>query len=163
MNAAEAIRSFIAGRLSEWQGLPQLTIPALSEIVGATTSSEVTPLGASVTTRYTFDLPSRKATLFAWERNAHIVLIEISPPPGLEALEGLPSPSAILPQEIRIEGAYAHEYFFAERGLLLTIARPLEEGGEDRVARCRGIRPMPPTSRAPDPDIYLPLSARIRW
>lgn len=163
MNASEAIQHFIEGRLSEWPGLPRLTIPALSGILGGASGGEIGTLGASPAKRYAFHVSSRNATLFAWERDAHVILVEISPPPGLAALDGLPAPTAILPQEIRIEGAYAHEYFFAERGLLLTIARPLEEGGEDRLARCRGVGPMPPTTRAPGPDLYMPLSARIRW
>ena len=162
MNAPEAIQSFIESRLSDWRGLPDLTISALSRIVGAPTVREDGPLGTSTAMRHTFELRHRNASLFAWERNGHVVLIEIWPPPGLEALEGLPEPTAILPQEIRLEGAYAHEYFFADRGLLLTIARSLESG-DDRLVRCRGIRPMPPTARAPEPDIYQPLATRIKW
>jgi hypothetical protein len=162
VNAPEAIQSFIEGRLSDWRGLPNLTIPALSEIVGAPTARENAPLGSSTALRHAFELRDRNASLFAWERNGHVVLIEISPPPGLEALDSLPEPTALLPQEIRIEGAYAHEYFFADRGLLVTIARPLENGA-DRLVRCRGIRPLPPTARAPEPDIYQPLATRIKW
>jgi hypothetical protein len=163
VNAPEAIQSFIESRLSDWPGLPDLSISTLSEMVGAPTAREDAPLGSSTALRHVFELRDRNnASLFAWERNGHVVLIEISPPPGLEALEGLPEPTAILPQEIRIEGAYAHEYFFADRGLLLTIARSLESG-DDRLVRCRGIRPMPPTARAPEPDIYQPLATRIKW
>ncbi len=163
MTPAEAIRNFIEGRLADWQGLPLLTVGGLSEILGAPVRHAEAPLGTATAPRYTFELRERDASLFAHEANAHIVLVEISPPPGLDALEGLPEPTAVLPQEIRIDRAYAHEYFYAERGLLLTIAKPFEAHVEDRLVRCRGIRPLPPTARTPGPDLYAPLATRIKW
>jgi hypothetical protein len=163
VNATEAIQCFIEGRLSEWPGLPLLTIAALSEILGTPVHRESAPLGASTALRHTFELRDRTAAVFAFERDAHVVMIEISPPPGHNALEKLPEPTTVLPQEIRIEGAYAHEYFYAERGMLLTVAQSLEEPGRVWLVRCRGIRAVPATTRTPEPDLFAPLATRVRW
>ena len=67
-----------------------------------------------------------------------------------------------------LEDAYAHEYLWCARGLVLTVAVPLgglddeDDGVPERIVRCRGLRPL---ARVGDfgPAYYRPLDSRVRW
>ena len=163
MTAVAAIRTFIEGRLDRWNGLPAIRASELVDSLGQPVQREEVTLGAYPALRLTFAVPDRAATLHAYERGGQVVMVERSPPPDITAMESLPEPSAVMPQEVHIDQSYAHEVLYCERGLLLTIAEPLDGSGRKRLVRCRGIRPLPPTARTPGADLYIPLDARIKW
>ncbi len=158
---ADAVRPLIEGRLHDWTGLPVMTPADLQAAIGPAAQREEVTLGTEPAVRFAFRIHDTE-TLFGFERHGHIVMLEVSPPPDIGALAMLPAPTATLPQEIRIEGAYAHEMLWATRGLWLTVARPLEGSAPDRLVRCRGIRPLAPNDRLP-PDLYRPLATRVKW
>ena len=157
------IQTLAEGRLERWTGLPELLVSDLIDAAGQPIRSEEVTLGAYPAVRHDFAIPHGTGTLVAFHRGGRVVMLEVVPPPDIGAMSGLPEPTAVLPQEIRVEGAYAHEYFWAERGLLLTLAQRFDSARPERLVRCRGVHPLPPTVRTPGPDVYVPLDARIKW
>ncbi len=77
-------------------------------------------------------------------------------------MAALGSPSAIKPHEILVENTYVHEYLFCERGLVLSVAEPFEEGRPLRIVRCRGIQPIDSPEQF-GPEFYQSFEDRIVW
>ena len=162
MDAEAALSAFVSGRLADWPGLPALSTAELQSLYGPPVDRRQVTLGAYPAWRLELAPTEEGRTLAAYERGGEIVLVEVEPPPGLSALAGLPEPTAILPQEIDVEGAYAHEYLYGERGLMVTVAQRLDRSAPDQIVRCRGIRPLPPSGR-PGAELYMPLDTQIKW
>lgn len=160
--ARQALSRLLTGELADWHGLPPVQQADLVEAIGPPISATVVEVGALPADRLAFDVPGTSRRLIAFARHGQVPMVEVEPPPDVAVLARLPAPSVILPQEIRVAGAYAHEYLYKERGLLLTIAERLDKGAPDTLVRCRGIRPLSPSEQLSS-DLYLPLDARVVW
>ncbi len=152
---------FLAGDLARWQGLPAVSPGELEAALGGAEERATVNLGAFPAERLRFALPADR-TLLAYVRYGQVVMVEILPPGDFSAVAALPPPSAILPQEIAVEGAYAHEYLYAGQGLLLTVAEDLNHAVPDRLVRCRGIRPVSGPQEL-GPELYWPQDLDVKW
>jgi hypothetical protein len=119
-------------------------------------------VGAYPAERLEIPRVGRGRTLAIFVRHGRVIMVEVLPPPGMEAVADLPEPTVVLPQEIELEDAYAHEYLWAERGLLLTLAQPFDLPEPDRLVRCRGIRPLA-HRRELGAELYMPLDTQVKW
>ena len=156
----QPLLDFLRGNLAAWYGLPAVRVQDLVSAFGSATSSTSIDLGAAVATRLSFSLIGEARTLVAYSRQDEVVMVEAEPPPDLSALAPLGAPTSILPQEIWVPGAYAHEYVYDERGLLVTVAEHLDGSALKELVRCRGIRAFAFSERIPS-DLYLPLDAKV--
>lgn len=71
-----------------------------------------------------------------------VVLIETLLEPDASVLAELGPPSAAKAHEILVNDAYVHEWVYADRGLVLSVAEPFAAPTDRRVVRCRGVRPL---------------------
>ncbi|NNG16055.1 MAG: hypothetical protein HKM89_06195 [Gemmatimonadales bacterium] len=156
------LESLLAGDLAAWQGLPDIVVHDLEALFGDPVESSSVRVGAYSAQRLEFRAGKGRRTLVAFARDERVFMVEVLPPPDRNALAGLPEPTAVLPQEIAVEGAYAHEVLHAERGLLLTMAQRFEEPEPRSLVRCRGIRPLV-DRRALGPELYMPLETDVKW
>jgi hypothetical protein len=164
MNPADLNKTLdplLAGELAAWRGLPDIAVGDLEALLGDPVTSGTVQVGAFAARRLEFKKEGKRA-LVAFARDDRIFMVEVLPPPDVSALLGLPEPSAVLPQEIAIESAYAHEVLYAERGLLLTMAQEFKEPGARRLVRCRAIRPLA-DRHALGPELYMPLETDVKW
>ena len=159
----EALAPLLNLQLAEWRGLPSLTVRDLTARFGPPTASTVVELGyhPADRTTYSSDAPSRG--IVAYARGDEVVMIEAQSVPEDLPLSDLPDPDATLSQEIHISGAFAHEYLYAERGLLVTVAQDLAPPRALRVVRVRGIGPLPPGTTTLGPDFYRRLDSRTKY
>jgi hypothetical protein len=128
--------------LTRWRGLPPITITMLEATVGPPESSEDAQLGwypARLTTH-----PSRRPSggLRCYSREGEVVLIETLLEPDASVLSELGPPSGAKAHEILVDDAYVHEWVYADRGLVLSVAEPFTAPTDRRVVRCRGVRPL---------------------
>jgi hypothetical protein len=143
--ARAALDPLLALDLVRWQGLPRLTEAAVVGALGEPSERATAQLGWYPAERaaFTLDLPS--GGLDVYLRDGHAVLVETRAAPGAEAPEALGPPTATLSHEILEPGAYVHELVYAQRGLVLSVAEPLESPASPasrRIVRCRGTRPL---------------------
>jgi hypothetical protein len=151
----------LSGNLAQWQGLPVISAGDLEAALGQAAEHQTANLGAYPAERLRF--PQRgDRTLLAYVRHGEVIMVEVIPPGDASALAALGEPSAILPQEISIDGAYAHEYLYARQGLLLTVAEDLKHTAPDRLVRCRGIRPLSGPQEL-GAELYWPEDLDVRW
>lgn len=158
----ERLEPFTAGRLTAWQGLPEIRTGDLAALLGEPLERTTVKVGAYPAQRWRFQAGRGRASLVAFTRDDRVFMVEVSPPPDRAALEGLPEPTAVLPQEISVEGAYAHEFLYAERGLVVTLAQQFGESEPRQLLRCRGIRPLEGRKQF-GPELYMPLDTDIKW
>jgi len=158
----EALTAFLQGNLVAWSGLPTLSLDELQAALGTPQAHTVEELGYYPADRYVYRMDVPTQGLIAYVRRNNVVLIEAIQPPDLSAAAGLPEPCGILPQEILVTDAYAHEYVYCEKGLVLTIARYLQATTPDKLIRCRGIAPLT-TVKQFGPDFYKPFEDRISF
>ncbi|MEN8175527.1 MAG: hypothetical protein ABFS23_07175 [Pseudomonadota bacterium] len=147
-----------------WRGLPEASVQDFDAIFGPPIERETADLGSYPAVRHLYRADDGTG-LVLWSRDKHAVMVEALRAPPLSVLDELPAPSAVLPREIRVPDAYAHEYLYCPIGLILTVTVPLEPAGKEApsgIVRCRGIKPL---ARVEDfgPAYYLPLEDRIRW
>lgn len=134
------LRPFLYCDLAQWSGLPQLTLDDMVRTLGTPQAQTVEHLGYYPCERYCFPLATPTGGLIAYTRQGNVVLVETVALPAPAIPAGLPEPCGQLPHELLIEGAYAHEYVYCEKGLVLTIARSLKNVEPDRLVRYRGVR-----------------------
>jgi len=134
----------IAGNLLAWHGLPLIGSDSLEDVIGPIKNRTEVLLGAYPAECYLFEVGTSGQEIAAFVRLGVVVMMENLRPPQISSMEYLEEPCAILPQEILVEGFYAYEYLYCSRGLVLTVAKALEEkkDQERRLIRCRGIRPI---------------------
>jgi hypothetical protein len=156
------LEPLLAGDLVAWHGLPDIGLTDLEAALGEPVESGSVQVGAYRARRLEFSAAPGRPTLAAFVRDERVFMVEVLPPPDISAVIGLPEPTAILPQEIAVDGAYAHEYLYGERGLVVTLAQELDEAEPRRVVRCRGIRPIARTEEF-GPEYYTPLDTDIKW
>lgn len=153
---------FLEWNLSAWKGLPKILVETLNATLGAPQSEEDTELGWYPAKRLTYAVDAPCTGLAAYVRNNEVVLIEALVPPPLSAMAALGEPSAIKPHEILVENAYVHEYLFCERGLVLSVAEPLEGNLPLQIVRCRGIQPISSPEQF-GPELYQSFEDRTLW
>lgn len=158
----QAFHPLLAGELALWRGLPDATPEELAAALGEASAPETVTVGAYPAERLELRLRDEEPVVAAFVRHGRVILVEVVPPPGMDAMAGLPEPTAVLPQEIEVEDAYAHEYLWAERGLLLTLAQAFDRPEPDRLVRCRGIRPIADRSGL-GAELYMPLDTQVKW
>lgn len=153
---------FLLGDLSEWTGLPELTIVDLVSIVGEPVTETVARLGRAPATRILFR-PSEPARDFAvYVRNERVVLLEVPHRLPLSVLEELPQPDAILPHEVLDPQGYVHEYLYLRRGLALSVVEPFAQHDERRIARYRGFRSLSDVAEFVT-EFYLAFEDQTYW
>lgn len=139
----EAIISFAKGDITTWNGLPAQLLPAdLIMLFGQPVEAATTTLGYYPAERIVLAGDAGSETLVVFIRDGIVMMIEALQLPGVAALKQLPDPGAILPPEILVEGAYAAEYIYHNRGLALTVAKHFDQTIPDRIIRCRGFRQL---------------------
>lgn len=156
------LEPLLAGDLAAWQGLPDIVVGDLEALLGNPVESGTDRVGAFPARRLEFRVAEGRRALVAFARDQRVFMVEVLPPPERDAVVGLPEPTAVLPQEILVEGAYAHEVLYAERGLLLTMAQRFGEPEPQSLVRCRGIKPLADRS-ALGPELYMPLDTDVKW
>lgn len=158
----EAVRPFLEQNLVLWAGLPRTTVETLSRAISQPIKMEQGSLGWYPAERYTFRVESPAGGLIAYARHAEVVLIEALVAPPFSVTQGLGEPTAILPHEILSPLAYVHEYLYCERGLVLSVAEPFQEGKPMKIVRARGI---PRLHRASEfgPEFYQAFQDQIAW
>jgi hypothetical protein len=130
-----SIISFSKGEIEGWRGLRAgLSIEELNGFFGGPVETNEECLGYYPAAKYTFP-----GGLIAYVRQQAVVLIETPNLPASGILEQLPSPDAVLPHEIWVDGAYAYEYIYCARGLDLTVAEYFDEALPNEIVRCRGF------------------------
>lgn len=163
-NIKKKLIPLIAGELLAWRGLPLIEVDDLEDAIGPIQKRTEVLLGAYPADRYLFKIGNSEQEIAAFVRLGTVVMIENLQPPPLSAMEHLEQPCATLPQEMLVEDFYTYEYLYCSRGLVLTVAKPLEEEGnqEDRLIRCRGIRPIE-SERDFGPELYMPRERQIHF
>lgn len=156
------LQPLLAGDLAAWRGLPDAGVEDFEAVLGGFAERGSVRVGAYPARRMDFAAPDHGRTLTAFARHHRVFMVQVDPPPDTAAALQLPEPTAVLPQEIGVAGAYAHELLYADRGLLLTMAEDLGQPGSRRLVRCRGIRPLA-NARELGAELYMPLDAEIRW
>jgi hypothetical protein len=106
--------------------------------------------------RLEFPLQVPSGGLAAYVRGGDVIMLETLRPPPTEVLGELGEPDGILPQELFRSGSYVHEYVYATRGLLLSVAEQLRGPADLEVLRARGIKVLA-SVRDLGPDLYRPL------
>ena len=152
----------LAGELAAWRGLPELSRAELVAALGEPERSDEAQVGAYPAERLEYAGDPSAPALAAFVRDDRLIMVEVVPAPEFSVLAELPEPTAILPQEIDVDGAYAHEYLYCERGLLLTVAQTLGRPEPDRLVRCRGVRPLAEPADL-GAELYMPLEAQVKW
>ena len=150
-----ALQPFLDGDLPRWRGLPEVSVRALAEAFGEPLSVDSAELGDDVAERRAYP------QFTAYVRDGYVVLVELLDPPA-SAFETLGPPTEILAHEILAPGAYVHEYLYADRGLLLSVAKPFDRQQLPRVVRCRGIRPVRDANDLGS-DLYLAFEDQTVW
>ena len=148
---------------ARWRGLPLATVAELDAVLGPPEESIDADLGYYPAVRRRYRSPEAAAqALVAWARGGEVVMVETLAQPPVAVLTELPEPSAVLPQEILVPEAYAHEYLYCQTGLVLTVAEPLRGGAPPRIVRCRGSAPLasPP---AFGPAYYRAFEDQVHW
>lgn len=156
MRVAPLLRPLVRGAPEDWHGLPLLAPAAFDAEVGPPVAFAEAALGDEPAERRTYP-----GAILAWVRDGTVVLVEVAGAWPATALDALESPCAILPNEILVQGGYAHEYLFCARGLVATVVQP-HDGGANRIVRLRGIAPI----AGPDEfgrGYYQAFEDRIRW
>lgn len=156
------LRPFLEGDLRSWPGLPHLSPKALSDALGEPDERAETKLGWYPALRLVYRRDTASGGLAAFARSEQIVLIEALIAPPARVLQELGEPSAVKPHEILSPGSYVHEYVYCARGLVLSVAKPFNEGDSIRIIRCRGLRPL----ASPDefgPEFYQPFEDQVAW
>jgi hypothetical protein len=163
-NIKKKLTPLIAGNLLDWHGLPLIEVDNLEDLIGPIQKRTEALLGAYSADRYLFKIGSSGQEIAAFVRQGTVVMIENLQPPPLSAMEHLEQPCATLPQEILVEDFYSYEYLYCSRGLVLTVAKPLEEEGSqgERLIRCRGIRPIA-SEMDFGPELYMPWESEIHF
>ncbi|MGB7921937.1 MAG: hypothetical protein WCF57_01700 [Pyrinomonadaceae bacterium] len=154
---------FLNWNLAAWQGLPELPVQALNRLFAAPASEETAELGWYPAQRLEYpvdNVPS--GGLVAYARDNRVRLIEAIVPPPSSVIDTLEEPSAILPNEISVQGAYVPEYLYCQRGLVLSVARPFDETQPLRVLRCRGIHPIERPDQF-DTELYRSEQTKTFW
>jgi hypothetical protein len=158
----EQLEPFLSGNLSAWRGLPEASPAEFDALFGAPAERGIADLGFYPAERSVYPADSPSGGVIAFARHDRVVLIQALRPPPVSAMQDLPAPCGIKGHEILVPGAYAHEYVYCGLGLVLTVARPFKAGGPDRIARCRGIRPI---AAADDfgPEYYKAFEDQTSW
>ena len=159
MNAADLFAPLVAGRPLDWRGLPPTAAAELDAVLGAPASLEEGLLGYYPAERRSYR--TGEAEILAWMRDGACVMVEVPVDLPAAALDGLEAPCAVLPQEIEVEGGYAHELVYCGRGLVATVVEPFVKGKGEQVVRLRGIAPIASRDGF-GPDLYRSLEDQTR-
>jgi hypothetical protein len=159
MNAADIIRPLLSGVPAGWRGLPPVATDAFDAVLGPPAAAAREDLGYYPADRLTYCASGRE--IIVWAREGAVVMVEAAAALPGSALDALGAPSAVLPNEILVEGGYAHEYLYCRRGLVATVVQPYRTG-ERKVVRLRGIAPLG-RAEALGPDLYKAFEDRTSW
>jgi len=154
----DELKPFLEGNLRGFRGLPETTLAGLETAFGPPAEHSASELGFYPADRYVFP----NAGLVAYVRDRQVVLLESLHPPSIDAVHELPEPCGVLPHEILVEDAYAHEFVYCAQGLVLTIAKPTRGDGPDQLVRARAIRPIPSVESV-GPELYRAFEDRISF
>jgi hypothetical protein len=162
-----AIRSviarFLAGDATAWRGLPAIQEVDLDEALGPAQETSEAMLGWYPARRAVYRLagvdgPSEVAI---YSRDGNVMMAEALTLPQLPPLDALGRPSDIMPHELLATDAYVHEFVYADRGLVLSVAQPFAPDSAWHVVRYRTIRPDtefgPDLHRSADDNISFEL------
>jgi hypothetical protein len=160
MNLRTALEPMLHVDPAHWRGLPEASVEDFDALLGPPEERTEGTLGYYPATRCRYR-DKDGAGIILWARNDAAVMVEAMEAPPPSVLDDLPEPTIVLPQEILIPDAYAHEYLYCATGLVLTVAESLH-GGADRIVRCRGVRPLT-SARDFGPAYYMPFEDQIAW
>jgi len=156
------LEPLLALDLAAWHGLPDVAVAEFDAALGPPENAEDAHLGWYPARRLTYRLARPSGGLQCYSRDDRAVLVEtlVAPPPAVLAQLG--PPSGVKPHEILVEDAYVHEWVYAPRGLVLSVAEPFGAPEDRRVVRCRGVRPL---AGADDfgPEFYMAFEDRTSW
>lgn len=158
----QRLEPLLSGELARWDGLPRVSVAELVALGGKPLARDSVKLGAYSAERLRFFSQEAQRALLAYARDEAVVMVELVPPPDIAVMTELGEPDAVLPQEMFLEDAYAHEYLYCARGLLLTVAQPFGAAAPNRLHRCRGIASLNDPG-ALGPELYTPLDTDVKW
>lgn len=160
MTLRAALDPILHADVLHWQGLPTASVAEFDALFGTPAERAEATLGYHPATRHRYPYADTPG-LVLWSRDGVAVMFEAPVTPPLPVLDALGTPDRVLPHEILVPDAYAHEYLYCARGLVLTVAQALR-GGADRIVRCRGIRPLTgPTEFGPA--YYRAFEDQVQW
>jgi len=154
---------FIAGDATAWLGLPTVSEVDLDAALGPAEEASDAMLGWYPARRAVYRLAGSAgpADVAIYSRDGTVVMAEALSLPPLPPLDALGQPSDIKPHELLATDAYVHEYVYADRGLVLSVAQPFAPDGAWRVVRYRTIQRGtefgPDLHRSADDDIRFRL------
>ena len=132
-------------RLADWHGLPYCLTEDVTRILGTPSEARETHLGAYPARSETYSVPaSASGGLVVYSRAQRVVAVETAKPPPVEAMGALEPHDVRKRPEFSLPGYLVYEYLYCRRGLVLSVAEPLDPAGDAalKIARCRGIRPL---------------------
>lgn len=143
MDKETKIKSFAAGDIQSWNGIPEnFREDDLIELFGTVVETTNAELGYYPAKRILLADATGLRKLVAFLRDGVVILVESLVMPDAAVLEQLPVPDAVLPPEMLLPGAHPNEYIYCNRGLNLTVAKYADERIPDRIVRCRGVRQL---------------------
>jgi hypothetical protein len=150
-------------RLADWHGPWPLLLDQLDELLGPRSEPAEVELGYHPAQAHTYKPDGADRAIVAYARGAEVIMLEVTPVPEDLALDELGEPDARLSQEISVPGAFAHEFLYAERGLLVTVAQDLLPPRHSRVLRVRAIQPVPAGTTVLGAELYRRLDTRTKF
>ena len=162
MNLSTALEPMLQIDPLNWNGLPSATMEQFDALFGPPVEETDSTLGYHPATRYHYRAEEGVSELIVWAREGLAVMVETVKTPDVTVLEALPEPNAVLANEILLPDAYAHEYLYCSRGLILTVAQPYHENVANRIVRCRGIKPLASVEEF-GPAYYQAFDDQVQW
>lgn len=148
--------------LKSWDGLPSDMLNAYTEVLGSSPVPQDTTVGAFAAQLYQYELSATQKKLNVYQRNGVVFMIGLDTNIDQKILETLGEPCAILSQELYIEDAYAHEYLYCEKGLLITALQVFGQDQPTKVTRVRTFAPVK-TAKEVKSELYYPLDAQEKF
>jgi len=162
MTLKDDLAPFLEGRLAGWHGVPELRLGDVEAAFGPPAERSTVELGYYPAERAVFPLPVPSGGIIVYARAGAVVMIEAIVPPPVTVLATLGEPTAIVPHEILVPGAYAPVYLYGPRGLALTVAIPFGSQAPREIVHCRTVRPFA-TAQEFGPDYYKPFEDRVHF
>ena len=153
---------FIDLELKKWKGLGFYTIDEFSELFGQLEEVRDSKVGYFPAICYQYHVDNVKYPLKIYERGGIAIMLEIEAILDIALLDDLEEPSVILLPELSIEEAYAHEYLYCNRGLLITVLEYDNPTRKNEIMRIRGFGTIDAV-RDLKSDLYYPLDNQIKF
>lgn len=159
---ASRMEPFMTLNFGSWTGLPLCHVSDFTALYSQPTQVKDATVGAFPAKLYTYEVAGMENELKVYERYGNVLMVELNKVLELDFISDLGTPSEILPQEIFLENAYAHEYLYTQKGLLITVLQHFNKNDAKEITRFRTFRPIEKAEDL-DSELYYPLDNEINW